>query len=109
MRSPIAPWAGLLVAPAAWFAHHQLGSNLDYYDCRRGDPVLYLLLGVAFGALIATAGIVSWSARTPGPDTGEHPDTRRFVGYFNAGLAGMLLLAILLQSLGAMLSPRCFP
>jgi hypothetical protein len=108
-RSAIAPWAGLVVAPFAWFAHHQLGSNLDYLDCRQVNPALYIALGVVFGALVAVSGGVSWVARTAPADSATRPETRRFAGYFGAGAAGMFLLAIILQTLGAVISPACAP
>lgn len=108
-RSAVAPWTGLLVAPFAWFAHHQLGSNLDYADCRQVNPVLYVVLGLVFGALIAAAGAVSWLARKAPADSASRPESRRFAGYFASGAAAMFLLAILLQTLGAVISPACAP
>lgn len=103
-----APWSGLFVGAAAWFAHHQLASSIIDWDCRLGGPQLTVGLGLLFGFAAAAAGVVSWRVhRAQGVAADQTPHNRSVAGMIGAGAAGMFLLAIAYQSLAGAIVPAC--
>jgi hypothetical protein len=105
-QSTLAPWTGLFAGAIAWALHHQLGSDLDFWDCTRGGPVLVVSLGLACGLLALAGGWFSWSARGPAGED-QRPDTRTFAAGVGAMGAGVFLLAILLQTAASLFVPGC--
>jgi hypothetical protein len=102
-RSRLTPWAGLLVPPVAWAAHHQLGSDLIFYDCGLGRTGLILGLGVAMALVTVVAGWVSWESRHKGEQNGM----RTFAVALSALSAAVFLLALLYQTEAALMLPAC--
>lgn len=101
-----APWAGLLMGAAAWFAHHQAGSEVNYWDCRAGGPGFVIALGVACAATAVIGGMISWRARrrTEGVATAQN---RQFAAMVGTAGAAVFLLAITFQTLAGALVPAC--
>lgn len=99
------PWAGMAGAGLAWALSHQIGSTSSFDDCGAGNPLFVGLLGLA--ALVATAwsGLGSWRIWRRGSEEGE---SRRFLGLVGASFAGLLGLAIALQTVASFILPRCF-
>lgn len=103
-RAAYAPWAGLFLGAAAWFLHHQLVSNVTYWECARGGPVLTGVLGLLFVIAATVGGLISWRAR----DAPEGPRSGRFAAVVSAGAAAIFGFAILLQALSGFIIPGCF-
>jgi len=107
-RGALAPWAGLFLGAAAWFAHQQGVSSTIYWDCRLGGPVLTAGLGLVAALVTAAGGWISWRAHQASRRAAEGPAHNRSVaGMIGAGSAGMFLLAILFQSLTGVIVPVC--
>jgi hypothetical protein len=101
-----APWAGLFLGAAAWFLHHQAGSDANYWDCKVGGAAFIIGLGVACGAVAAFGGAISWAARKPaeGPTAEQN---RQFAALVGTAAAAIFLLTIALQTLAGALVPAC--
>jgi cytochrome bd-type quinol oxidase subunit 2 len=85
-------WSGLVVGPVAWGVHHQVGSDLVYYDCTRYGPGLVLALGIAC-ALVALGGAwLSWRVRAPADSNASA--SLRFGALISA--LGALLFAVVI-------------
>ena len=106
-KSAVAPWAGIFMGAAAWATHHQLGSDLNYYDCRNTNPPMMALLGLFFLLVALTGAFISWSAREDSPDAQGRAETRRFASLAGMGSASLFSLAILFQTLASVLVPAC--
>ena len=104
----LAPWAGLFLGAAAWFAQHQGASEAIYWDCRLGGPLLTAGSGL-LAALVTTAGgVISWRAHAAERAASEAPAHNRSVaGMIGAGSVGTFLLAIFFQSLTGIIVPVC--
>lgn len=104
LRAAYAPWAGLFLGALAWFLHHQLVSNVTYWECSRGGPWLTGGLGLVFALIAGLGGVVSWRARAA-PDG---PRSGPFAVWVSAGSAAIFAFAILLQALSGFIIPGCF-
>jgi hypothetical protein len=99
------PWTGLFVGAAAWFAQHQAGSDVNFWDCRTGDGAFVVAVGVACTFATAAGGWVSWqAARPPEADLAQNRGFARIVGALGAAI---FLLAIAFQTLAGVLVPAC--
>lgn len=106
-RSTLAPWSGLFLGAAAWFAQHQAGSDLIYWDCRLGTPLLTAGLGLVCGLVTIVGGLLSWRAHRAMHSGEGVVQNRRVAGIIGAGAAGIFLLAIFFQSLIGFIVPTC--
>jgi hypothetical protein len=106
-HAPWTPWAGLIAGAVAWIAHHQAGSDLVFWDCRRGSPALTLGLGLAC-ALVALAGAwISWRSVAEIDATRPVTTARRFIGLLGVSAAALFTLTILAQSVSGLVLPGC--
>jgi hypothetical protein len=99
------PWAGWIGGIAGWFVSQQSGSMLSQLDCTSAGPGAMLAIG-ALGAVLALGGgLLSWQAWRAVP----HDDipTRRFVAATGGLAAAIFLFAIGIQTLAALVIPRC--
>lgn len=106
-RSGFAPWAGFVVAPLAWAAHHQIASTVIYLDCQVGGPLLTGGLGLVCAAIVLAAAWVSWNSRGSAPASPGRPDTREFAAWLSVGFAALVLVGIAFQSLTGFLLRAC--
>lgn len=106
-RTSYAPWAGVFLGALAWFLHHQLGSNVTYWSCRAGGPLLTAGLGLAFALIAAGGGLISWQSRHAPPSSADRPDSRLFAAIVGAGCAATFCFAILLGALAGLIVPGC--
>lgn len=97
-----APWAGLFLGAAAWFAQHQVCSATIYWDCRLGGPVLTAGVGLAAAVVTVAGGWMSWWTYRA-----KDRSNRSVSGAIGAGSAAIFLLAILFQSLIGFIVPAC--
>lgn len=107
-QSMLAPWAGVFLGALAWFAHHQVGSNANYWDCSLDRVWLTAGSGLLFGAVAAVGGVISWLARAAPPSSAGRPESRGFAAALGAMAAALFLFAILLQALSGLIVPGCF-
>jgi hypothetical protein len=102
-RSRWTPWIGLVAPPVAWAVHHQVGSNLVFYDCRWGETGLIAALGAVMGLISAAAGWISWASRRQG----EAGEVRTFAAYIGALSGAVFFLALAFQTLATLMLPAC--
>jgi hypothetical protein len=110
-RAPALQWIGLLLAPAAFFAHLQIGYLLVPWACVRDGRLWVHLLG-ALAIAMALAGV--WAAWTtharsdnaqPNDDPGAVPRTR-FMGTVGLCMSGVFVLLLVAQwAAGFIISP----
>ena len=106
--SALAPWAGLFLGAAGWFAHHQIASSLIDWDCTLGGPLLTLGLGLVCGLVIAAGGLISWRVhRRLAAAPQDAPHNRNVSGMIGAGAAAVFLLAVVFQALSGVIVPAC--
>jgi hypothetical protein len=103
--SALAPWAGLLLGAAAWFAHHQIGADSNIWDCRSAGGAFTIVVGLICGAITLGGGLISWVAQAP--EDGETRQNRGFARIVGMTGAAIFLLAIGLQTLAGVLVPAC--
>jgi hypothetical protein len=103
-------WAGLVAAPAAWIVHHQVGSDLNFTDCRRGDTATLVLIGVAALIVAMAGGVVSYMAwRGTGASLGESQEgSGRFIAVLALMISALLSLTIIVQVAASLILPPCF-
>lgn len=97
-------WAALGLGALAWFAGHQVGSNLTFARCDLSGALSVALVGLVALLLIATGFLLSRRAWRSG-DTGEGHRFAAMVGMLAALLFGF---AIILQTLAGFIIPACF-
>jgi len=103
--SRFAPWTGLFVGAAAWFADHQIGSDSNYWDCSLAGGPFVVIVGLLTMAVAAAGGAASWLAKPP-PDAPED-DSRRFARIVGAASAAIFMLAIAFGTWAGVLLPGC--
>jgi hypothetical protein len=107
-RGALAPWAGLFLGAAAWFGQHQTASDIIYWDCRLGGPLLTAGTALVAALVTAAGGWISWRAHAARRGAVEPPAHNRSVsGMIGAGSAGVFLLAIAFQGLAGVIVPVC--
>lgn len=104
--SQIAPWTGLFVGALAWFAHQQLGSDANQWNCHNAGSPWTIGVGIASAALAAAGGWISWAARTPADEPSA--PTRSFGRIIGVLAAATFLLTIAFQTFAGVLIPECF-
>lgn len=98
------PWAGVLLAGAAWFAAHQTGSVSIFDNCEVGNPLFNAVVNLIGLALAVLGGVYGWRIWKRGADETEG---RRFLGLLSLLFAMLLSFAILLQLIAGFIVPRC--
>ena len=102
-RSRWTPWIGLVAPPVAWAIHHQVGSDLVFYDCRLGAAALVAGVGLSLGLISAASGWISWSSRRDG----QGMEVRTLAAYIGAMSGAIFCLALAFQTLATLLLPAC--
>jgi hypothetical protein len=96
-------WSGLVAAPLAWAVHHQLGSDLNYADCLRGDAALVIASGSVAFLVAAAAGVISagaWKARPA-------ESAPRLAAILSVMASFLFGLTIALQTVAGLIIPAC--
>ena len=99
------PWSGWIAAFAGWGLTHQVGSLVAQDKCSDADPLLMLLIGLAGLALAGAGALLSLKLWRRGT---KESATRRFLAVTGMMLVALLGAAILWQTIGSVLVPRCF-
>jgi hypothetical protein len=97
-------WAALGLGAFAWFAGHQLGSNLTFARCDLSGGLSVALVGLVALLLIAAGFFLS--ARVW--DSGRGEEGRSFVALVGMLSAGLFAFAIILQTVAGFIVPACF-
>ena len=105
LDSAFAPWTGLFVGAAAWFADHQIGADTNTWDCATADGPFVVVVGLVCLALAAAGGATSWLARPEGRTS--EPATRRFARIVGTLAAAIFGLAIAFGTWAGVLVPGC--
>jgi hypothetical protein len=103
-------WVGLIVAPAAWAIHHQLGSNLSFAACDRHPNAVSLAAGAIGLLAIIAAGCLAWRAwnRAGGLRAPEADALNVFVPLLSLMATTLFGLTILVQLSADVILPSCF-
>ena len=107
-----AQWVGLLLAPAAFFAHLQGAYVLVPRACRYHADVWLHVVGVASVAVAALGTFAAWrvwdaTGRHQTTETGGPLPRARFLGVTGLGVAALLTLILLWPWLAAFFINPC--
>lgn len=105
-------WAGLLLAPAAFFLHLQLGYVLVYRACRYHAEWSLHAVGLASVAVAALGAWTAWrvwgrSGRTTSLEADGASARARFLGMAGVGVSSLLVLVLLAQWAAAFFLSPC--
>jgi hypothetical protein len=103
-------WAGLIAAPAAWVAHHQTGSDLNFYNCQQGNTATVASIGLVALIVALAGGALSFAAwrRSGGEPGGKQESSGRFIAVLAMMVSGLLSLTIVVQISASIVLPPCF-
>ena len=100
-----AQWVGLLLAPAAFFAHLQFAYANVPWACTHDNALWLHLSGVASVLLAAAGTLVAWrSWRRAG---GGDPPRARFLAVTGLGTSATITLILLAQWVAAFIISPC--
>jgi hypothetical protein len=109
--APVLQWVGFFLAPAAFFAHLQIGYVLVPWSCTKHQVIWIHVVDVLAVVLAAVGVWAAWRthARAEGAprndDAGAVPRTR-FLGVVGIGMSGLFVLLLVAQAIEAIsLSP----
>ena len=110
--APISQWVGLLLAPAAFAAHLQVGYLLVLWGCGRSTGALWIHVAAAAAILLAALGVyAAWLAwvraggEPPGEGPGPVPRTR-ILAATGLSMSSVLVLILIAQLIaGFVISP----
>ncbi len=117
-RAPVLQWIGLLLPPAAFFAHLQIAYVLIPWACTTQREYWMHIVG-ALAVLLSLAGVVAaWVSRARASDAEPHPPAHpvegpgplfrtRFMGDVGLGVGALLSLILLMQWIGGFLITVC--
>lgn len=105
-------FAGLLLAPATFFAHLQGGYVLVPRACRYHADVWIHVLGIASVALAALGTFIAWrvwsdTGRDRTTETGGPLPRARFLGVSGLGVSALITLILLAQWIAAFWISPC--
>ena len=92
----------MLGAGFGWALSHQAGSDLVTDKCHTANPVVMILIGLVGLGIACFGGLVSWRA------AGNEEGGRKFVAWVGVLMAALYSIAIVMQTLAALILPRCF-
>jgi hypothetical protein len=95
----------LIGGALGWGLSHQIGSNTVFDGCNPAALWVVLVVGILGLALTGAGAFLSWRVSRRGEAESE---TRRFVAMLTTLLAGLLAIAIVLQTLSALVIASCF-
>lgn len=103
-------WLGLIISPAIWGVHHQLGSNWTFAACDRGPNAIALVAGVIALIAIGIGGALAWHHwRGAGGATAEEADALDvFISSLSLMAATLFGLTVAVQLLADIILPSCF-
>lgn len=103
-------WSGLVLGPAAWLAHHQLGSNLNFARCDVVGGPAVVAIGMACLALALVGGWLSWRAwRRTGANLGDSGEPAgRFIALLSLLAVALFALTIVVQTGAGLIIPDCW-
>ena len=99
------PWSALIGGALGWGLSHQIGSNTVFDGCDPAALWLVLVVGILGLAFTGVGALLSWRVRRRGKAESE---TRRFLALLTTLLAALLAVAIVLQTLSALVIASCF-
>ncbi|MDB5693860.1 MAG: hypothetical protein JWO81_2923 [Alphaproteobacteria bacterium] len=98
-------WAALAAGATAWFVSQQAGSDLSFAHCHASGALPVIVIGLLALALIGVGGLYSHRVW----DRGTSEETgKSFIALLGMLVAGLLAIAIVYQSVAALIIPRCF-
>ena len=104
-------WTGLLLAPAAFFAHLQIGYVLVPRACRYHQEIWLHVVGVLSVVVAAVGLLVAWrvwqGTRDASGEAGGPMPRARFLGGTGLGVSGLLVLLLIAQWVPAFFISPC--
>jgi hypothetical protein len=89
----------------AWVLSQHGGSYQSFDNCAGSGAVPILLIGIAALSLI---GIGAWLALRVWREREAAQGARRFIAGMGLGIAALMAIAIILQTAGSLIIPKCF-
>ena len=105
LRPQIAPWSGLFVGAAAWFADQRLVADGNSWSCDRAGGLFAVVVGAICLALTIAGGVASW--RSAPRAISDPAEVRGFAGRVGTLAAAIFALAILFGTGAGVLVPAC--
>jgi hypothetical protein len=97
-------WAALALGALAWFAGHQVGSNLTFARCDLSGGLSVAVVGLVALLLMAAGFLLSRRVRRSGDSAEGH----RFIALVGMLAALLFAFAIVLQTVAGFIIPACF-
>jgi hypothetical protein len=97
-------WAALALGALAWFAGHQVGSNLTFARCDLSGALSVAIVGLVALLLIALGFLLSYRVWR----SGEPEEGLGFAAMIGMLAAGLFAFAILLQTVAGFILPSCY-
>jgi hypothetical protein len=110
--APLLQWIGFFLAPAAFFAHMQIGYVVVPWACATHGDAWMHVIGLAALALAATGMLAAWRTwmragrDVPGESGGALPRTR-FLGAIGLGMSAIITLVIFAQWIASFFISTC--
>jgi uncharacterized membrane protein len=99
-------WTSLAAGPAAWLAHHQFGSTLNFARCEQGDSGALTIAGLAALATIALGAALAWSVWRNHAAHRDGPTS--FIALLGLMAAALFGLTVAVQIGASLIVPACF-
>ena len=107
----LAQWTGLLLAPATFFAHLQIGYVLVPRACRYHEDLWLHVVGVASVVLAAVGLAIAWhvwqETHDAAGEAGGPTPRARFLGATGLGVSALLVLLLTAQWVAAFFISPC--
>ena len=98
-------WAALAAGSTAWFVSQQAGADLSIAHCHASGPLAGLIIGLL---ALALAGVGAFfSHRVWDRETAEN-EGKPFIALIGMLTAALLAIAIVYQTVAALIIPSCF-
>lgn len=99
------PWSGLIGAALGWTLTHQVGSNTFFDHCEAQSWWLVLLIGLLGLVLAIGGGLLAWTVWRRGV---KETRARLFLALLGMLAGALFSVAILFQTIGGLIIPRCY-
>jgi hypothetical protein len=98
-------WAALAAGATAWFVSQQAGSDLTMKHCHASGPLTVAVIGLL---ALALAGIGAFYSHRVWDRVAAEEAGTPFVALVGMLTAGLLAIAIVYQTIAALIIPSCF-
>ena len=98
-------WAALAAGATAWFVSQQAGSDLSIAHCHASGPLAGIIIGLI---ALALAGVGALFSHRVWDREAAEAEGKPFIALIGMLTAALLAVAIVYQSVAALIIPSCF-